>query len=256
MSKRHSRRAVLAAATTAATAALAGCAGGEQPPLDPRVPENALEGDNWRHLQAIEERTQETVEVAMVEQTVKLHLKGDVYANPRPVERVSQRFEQPPMQPPPAQFVPMKMRTDPPVHRLTGVSNTLNEQLIDQVEQRAMSELGSNDLQNLRRVDEDEIDIEAAGSAVHRQYRAEVEYARDQVEVSGRQVTIEPGTFQIEAQLALWPYEGLLALAGGAYPGEPGTIELTANGSTQSVDLGLEPQFYRESVRNLTTLVT
>lgn len=256
MSERHSRRAFLAAAATAATAALAGCTGGEQPPLDPRVPDNVLEEDNWRHLQDIEEQTQETVEVAMVEQTVELQLKGDVYANPRPGERVTEQFEQPPMQPPPAQFTPMKMRTDPPVHRLTGVSNTVNEQLIDQVEQRAMSEFGGNGIQNLRRVNEDEIDIEAAGSAVHRRYKAEIEYARDQIEVNGRAVTIEPGTFEIEAQLAVWPYQGLLALAGGAYPGESGTIELTASGATQSVDLGLEPQFYRESVRNLTTLVT
>jgi hypothetical protein len=256
MSKNYLRRAFLASATTAATAALAGCTGGEQPPLDPRVPEQALQEDGWRHLEEIEERTQETIELAMVEQTVELHLKGDTYANPRPTERVSQRFEEPPTQIPPAQFVPMKMETDPPLHRLTGVSNTINQQLIDQIEQRAMSQLGGSGLQNLRRVAEDELDIDAAGNAVHRRYRAEVEYTRNQIQISGRQVTVEPGTFQIEAQLAVWPYEGLLALAGGAYPGESGTIELTAGGSTQTVDLGLEPQFYRESVRELTTLVT
>lgn len=256
MSREPSRRAFLGTVTTAAAAALAGCAGGEQPPLEPRVPERALQEDGWRHVDDFEERTRETVEVAMVEQSVEIHAKGKMYANPRPTERVSQRFRNPPFQPPPAQFTPMKMETDPPVHRLTGVSNTVNEQLMDQIEKQAMDELGSGNLRNLRRVDEGELDIEAAGAAVHRRYRGEVVYERNQTEIDGQPVTVEPGAFEVEAQLAVWPYEGLLALAGGGYPGESGTFEVTAGGSTQEVDLGLEPQFYRDSVRELTTLVS
>lgn len=256
MPEETSRRAVLGAVTTAAATALAGCTGGEQPPLEPRVPERALREDGWRLMDEFEERTRETVEVAMVEQRVELHAKGKMYANPRPAERVGQRFEDPPFQPPPAQFSPMKMETDPPVHRLTGVSNTVNEQLVDQMEKRAMDELGGSELRNLRRVDEGELDIDAAGTAVHRRYRGEVVYERTRTEIRGQPITIEPGSFEVEAQLAVWPYEGLLAIAGGAYPGESGTIEATVDGSTRTVDLGLEPEFYRDSVRKLTTLVS
>ena len=165
-------------------------------------------------------------------------------------------LENPPFRPPPAQFFPMKMRTDPPVHRLTGVSNTLNEQLLDQVERQAMNEFGGERVRNLRRVDQGELDIEAAGSAVHRRYRGEIVYQRNQTQIQGQPVTLEPGTFEIEAQLALWSDQGLVTIAGGTYPGEPGTIDLRANGSTQTVELELRPQRYRQSVRELTTLVS
>jgi hypothetical protein len=259
MPENTSRRAFLGAATTAATAALAGClGGGEQPPLEPQVPASALEEDGWRHVDDIEQRTREPVQLGPVEQTVEIRARGKVYANPRPIQRVRQQLglENPPFQPPPAQFFAMKMQTDPPVHRLTGVSNTLNEQLLDQAESQAMSEFGGERIQNLRRVDQGELDIEAAGTAVHRRYRGEAVYERNQTQIQGQPVVLEPGTFDIEAQLSLWSDEGLVAIAGGAYPGEPGTIDLTANGSTQTVELGLRPQQYRQSVRELTTLVS
>lgn len=258
MSDDVSRRAFLGAVTTAATAALAGCTGGDRPPLEPRVPQRALEEDGWRHVDDIEERVREDIELPVVEPTVEVHMRGTVYANPRPTERVSQQFDVGtlPFQPPPAQFVPMKMETDPPVHRLTGVSNTLNEQLLDQIEERAMEQLGDNGLRNLRRVDEGDLDIDAADTAVHRRYRGEYTYGRTRTEIAGRPVTVEPGTFEIEAQLAVWPYEGLLAVAGGAYPGEPSTVELTVDDTTREVDLGLRPRQYRQSVRELTTLVS
>lgn len=251
-----SRRAFLGTAATATAAALAGCTG-EQPSLEPRVPEDALREDGWQRVDDVEQRVREQIDLPIVQPTVEMHMRGTVYANRRPVERAAQQFdvENPPFQPPPAQFTPMKMETNPPVHRLTGVSNTLNEQLVDQVEQRAMEQLGEN-MRNVRRVDEGTLDVEAAGSAVHRRYRGEYVYQRDQVQVDDRTITLEPGTFEIEAQLAVWPYEGLLALATGVYPGETGTVELSVRGSTQERSLGLRPQRYRQSVRNLITLVS
>lgn len=254
----NTRRAFLGTVTTVATAALAGCTGGDRPPLEPHVPERALEADGWRHVEDIEERAREDVELPVVEPTVEMRMRGTVYANPRPTQRVSQQFdvENLPFQPPPAQFIPMKMETDPPVHRLTGVSNTLNEKLLDRIEERAMEQLGDNGLQNLRRVDEGSLDIDAADTAVHRRYRGEYRYGRTRTEIAGQPVTVEPGTFEIEAQLAVWPYDGLLALAGGAYPGESGSVVLTADETTRDVALQLRPQQYRRSVRELTTLVS
>lgn len=220
------------------------------------MPEDALREDGWRRVDEVEQRVREQVDLPIVQPTVEMHMRGTVYANPRPVERATRQFgvEDPPFQPPPAQFTPMKMRTSPPVHRLTGVSNTLNEQLIDQIESRALEQLGAN-LQNVRRVHEGSLDIDAAGSAVHRRYRGEYTYGQDQIQVDGRTVTVEPGTFEVEFQLAVWPYEGLLALATGVYPGEAGTVELTFQESTRERSLGLRPQQYRQSVRNLISLV-
>lgn len=257
MTETVSRRAVLGAVATAGVASLAGCLGGEQPSLEPRVPEDALREDGWRHVEDIEERVEQTVEVFVVEQDVEMHLRGKAYENPRPAQRAAQALgvENPPFQPPPAQFVPIKMETDPPVHRLSGLSNTLNEQILDQIENRAMDQLGGSGIRNVRRVSEDELDIAAAGKAVHRRYRGEYVYPESETEVQGRSVTLESGTFEIESQLAVWSYEGLLAITTGTYPGETGTIDLSVGGSTQTVDLGLRPQLYRQSVRELTTLV-
>lgn len=258
MPENTSRRAFLAAAGTAVSGALAGCLGGEQPPLEPRVPQQALREDGWRQVDSFEERAREEIDAPVVQPTVEIHSKGKMYANPRPIERATQQFDvdEPPFQPPAAQFMAAKAETDPPLHRLTGVSNTLNEQLIDQLEQQAMSEIGSGRVRNVRRVDEGELDIEEAGEAVHRRYRAEAVYPEDQTEINGQPVTVESGTFELEAQLAMWPYEGLLAVSGGAYPGESGTIELSPRDQTREFDLELQPQYYRESVRELITLVS
>lgn len=256
MSEDRSRRAFLASLSAVGTASLAGCTG-ERPPMEPQLPRRALEEGGWEHADRIDERTRETVELAGIERNVEFQIRGDVYENPRPAERVRRQFnvDAPPFEPPPAQFMPMKVDMDPSLHRLSGISNRLNQRLLNQLDERLMDQLREDGFQDVRRVSEGDLDIRHAGTAVHRRYRASYQYDRQRTEVQGQPVTVEPGTFDIEAQLAVWPYEGLLAVAGGAYPGESGVLDVTVSGETRELELGLQYREYRRSVRELITLL-
>lgn len=256
MSDNHSRRTFLGAVATAATASVAGCTG-EKPPMEPRIPRSALEEDGWEHVDEIDERTREQIELAGIERTVEFQARGDMYENTRPEQQVRQQFnlENPPFEPPPAQFMPMKVDMDPSLHRLSGISNRINQRLLNRLDEEIMDQLREDGFRNVRRVSEDDLDVRHAGTAVHRRYRAVYEYDRQRTEIQGQPVVVEPGTFEIEAQLAVWPYDGLLAVAGGGYPGESGELDVTVNGDTRELELELQPREYRRSVRELITLL-
>jgi hypothetical protein len=281
------RRAVLGGMAAAALGASAGCLGGSTPPLEPSVPTDRLEADGWHHAEDVDESFTEEVTVKGVTQTVHADTKTDVYRNDGPAVAAAESLGVDPaalgasagddagnttntaggagggsatsdseFRLPPAQFLASKARTDPPVAQLLGLSETVLSRVLDQAESRAMAQLREAGFENVRRVASDTLDIDAAGEARHRRYAADYPHPSTTVPYGGREVTVESGTFAVEAQLAVWPYDGLLAAAGGAYPGEEGSLTLSAAGTTSEQSLGLRPEHYRESVRALTTLVS
>lgn len=272
-----SRRTLLGGVGAAALAGLAGCTG-STPPLEPEVPQAALDSDGWTQVANVDESFTEEVTVSGITQTVHADTKTDVYRNDRPVTTAADSLGVEPsalggtsnsdtgddsatadddgFRLPPAQFVASKARTDPPVSRLLGLSETLLTRFLDRAEDQAKSQLRESGFENVQRVDSGTLSIDAAGEARHRRYTADYPYPETTVEYQGRDVTVESGTFTVEAQLSVWPYDGLLAAAGGAYPGEEGSLTLSAAGTTRERSLGLQPRGYRESVRRLTSLVS
>lgn len=253
-----SRRRFLGGVALAAVGATAGCVGGSTPPLEPRVPKKALRSDGWTLEETVDEQFTKQVSMAGVEQPIRVHTKAKVYGNRGPLATIRESFgvEVEDVEYPPAQFVAAKAETDPPVSRLLGVSDTALDTFVDRAEEQAKAELRKQGLENVRRVSEGELDIEAAGTALHRTYRADYPYGETTVTRNGREITVESGSFTVEAQLAVWPYDGLLATAGGAYPGEKEELTVSARGVTTDVSLDFRPETYRESVRKLTALVS
>lgn len=252
------RRRFLGGVALATLGATAGCVGGSTPPLEPHIPKEALESDGWEHEESVDEEFTKQISLAGVEQTVRVHTKAKIYGNRGPLATIQESFgtELDDVDYPPAQFAASKAETDPPASRLLGLSDSALNQLVDRAEKQAKDELRKQGLENVRRVSKGELDIEAAGTALHRTYRGDYSYDQTTVTRDGHDVTVESGSFTVEAQLAVWPYDGLIAVAGGAYPGETETLTVSARGMTTDVSLDLDPEKYRESVRKLTTLVS
>ncbi len=252
------RRFLLGAASLAATAGLAGCQGGPTPPLEPELPADRLSEAGWRQVADVDEEAAEEVEVAGTTQEVHIRAKADVYENDRPVRRLADRFDVDASEAavPAESFVAAKARVDPPVTRLLSVSDSVLTRAMDVAEGHVKRQLRENGFANVRRVEAGTLDIETGETAAHRVYRADYPYESFEVAYQGRPVSVDPGEFTIEAQLAAWPYRGLFATGAGVYPGEPGELTVTARGVTRELSLDLQPKRYRDGVRELIRLVS
>lgn len=251
---RQTRRGFLrGAAGLAATATLAGCSAQATGSLDPHVPPSRL-GDAWELRDEIDESATETVRIAGTTQRVQLDVRAEVYVNDTPLERLAERLDVATAETetaPAETFVAAKARVDPPITRLLGFSQALMGQAVDAAEDQAKRQLREAGFRNIRRVESGTLTVDAGPEATHRVYRADYPYEAFQVDYEGRPLTVDAGTFTVEAQLAAWPYRGLLVTGAGVYPGEPGELVVSAQGQTREIDLGFEPERYREDVRGL-----
>ena len=250
--QRPTRRQFLAGAASAALAGLAGCQASTAS-LDPRLPADRLAEAGWEQFETVDETATEEFEVAGTTQQVTVRTKADLYQNARPAERIADRFGVDADEAvfPAAVLIAGKARVDPPVTRLLGVSETALVQALDAAERQAKRELHAQGFRDVRRVSAGPLEVEAGPTARHRRYLADYPYEAFEVVYEGVPVTVEAGSFTLEAQLAVWPYRGLLATGAGIYPGEPGEFTARARGTTRTVELGLEPGRFRTDVRGL-----
>lgn len=254
------RRYLAGAAGLAAASALSGCLGGGDAPLDPKVPEEKLAEAGWELTGDPREEVQQTVEFAGVSQDVTARVDAEIYENVDLRAKIESTADDVAGEDlvdraPSAVFYAAKAETDPPVTRLLSLSDTAVDELMNRAEAELKRQLREQGFENVERVEEDTIDVAAAGTAEHRRYRAERPYQSQTFTRNGVTVEVESGEFTVEAQLAVWPYEGLLASAGGAYPGEDETLTLRAAGRTRDLSLDLRPETYREEVRQFSTQV-
>lgn len=251
------RQVLLGAGSLLALSGLAGCQGAPGS-LEPRLPVARLAETGWRQIADIDEATSEEVDLGGTTQEVHVETKADIYENVRPVEQVAERFEVDAEQStvPAAVFLAAKTRVDPPVTRLLGVSETALARAVDAAEGQATQQLREQGFKNIRRIDQGSLEIEAGATATHRVYRADYPYESYVVTYQGHPITIEPGVITLEAQLAVWPYRGLLVTSAGLYPGEEGQLTVTVQGTTRELSLGLQPDHYREDVQELIQLVS
>lgn len=256
---RQTRRGFLrGAAGLAATAAVAGCSARATGSLDPHVPPELL-GDAWQLLGEIDESATERVQVAGATQRVDLDVRAEVYVNDDPVRRLADRLDVDTAETetaPAETFVAAKARVDPPLVRVLGFSRALMDQALTALEAQAKRQLREQGFRNVRRVETGRLTVDAGPTANHRTYRADYPYDAFQVDYAGRPLTVDAGTFTVEAQLAAWPHQGLLVVGAGVYPGEPGELVVSAQGQTREIDLGFDPNRYRTDVRRLVASIS
>lgn len=249
----RTRRQVMAGVLSLGMTALAGCQTARAASLEPAVPSAMLEASGWEHLDDIDEELTERIEVAGRTQEVHVESNADVYGNDRVVRRTADRFDvdSEAIDVPGEAFIAAKARVDPPLTRLLGISDAFLSQAMNAVERQAKGRLRQQGFRNIERVEERSIEVETGQTATHRTYRAEYPYESVDVGYRGQPVTIRSGTFTIEAQVAVWPYEGLLVAGEGLYPGEPGELQVEVDGHTRQFDLALQPSTYRDDIRGL-----
>lgn len=256
--ERPTRRQFLLSATAlAATMALAGCQA-RAASLDPEVPEDRLADTGWQHVADIDEATAETIDIAGTSQRVQVRTRAELYENDQPVRRVVEQFggDAEAIDIPAELFIAAKARTDPPLIQLLARSETAMKHIMDIAERKAKHQLHQQGMRNVRRVDDGSLDIVAGGTALHRRYRADYPYDSFRTTYKGVPISVETGVFTLEAQLAVWPFRDLLVTGAGVYPGEPGHLTITVQGTTHDLPLALRPKRYRQNVRTLIRHVT
>lgn len=252
-----SRRAFLAgAAGLAATVGLAGCTTSGS--LDPNLPAAQLASAGWTQVATVEEQAQEEVDVIGRPQRVKVEAKGEAYENNGPVRELSRRYDidADTSTIPAMGFIAAKARMNPPITRLLSISDSIMNHAVDLAEERALRALRERGFEDVHRVEQQSLDIQAGPSADHRVYRASYPYEAFEVTFQNRPVTVEAGTLDVEAQLGVWPYKGLLTTGAGLYPAEQGDLTLTYGGLTKELSLGLTPKDYKKEVRGLITVIS
>lgn len=248
---------LVGAAGLAGTTSLAGC-GTLSGSLEPQLPPQTLQEGGWQLVTEIEEQVQEAVEIAGSEQTVRVTAKGEAYRNDEAVTELSDKYDVDTERTslPTTGFIAAKARIEPQLARLLALSDTVRDLAVDRAEQRAKRELRERGFRNIHKVEDGELEIAAGPTADRRIYRGDYPYESFEISVRGQPVTVEPGSVAVEAQLAVWPYRGLLTTGAGVYPAESGTLTARVAGVTRQVSLEFDPASYRESVRGLITQIS
>ena len=253
-----SRRDILVgAAGLAATVSLAGC-GTSTASLDPKLPSTPLATGGWTHVDTVEEAANTEIDILGRPQQVSITAQAEVYENNGPVTELTQRYnvDVDASTIPAMGFIAAKARPNPPVTRLLGLSDGLMTHAVGLAEDRAIRALRDRGLENVRLIEEGSLAVAAGPTADHRLYRAAYPYDAFHGRYRGRQVTVAAGTLDVEVQLGVWPYRGLLTSGAGLYPAEAGDLTLTADGFSTTVSLGFEPEAYRKQLRELISLIS
>lgn len=252
-----SRRTFLAGtAGLAATVGLAGCIATGS--LDPTLPGAHLASAGWTRVATIDERVRRAVDVLGHPQRVTVEARGEAFENTDPAQELASRYgiDADVSTIPALGFIAAKARMKPPITRLLDLSDRVMLHAVDLAEDRARRALADRGFQDVRRIETDSLDIRTGPTADHRTYRATYPYEAFEVRARGRTVTVDAGTLDVEAQLGVWPHQGLLTTGAGLYPAEKGNLTLRYGGFTKDLSLELEPDRYREEVRGLIAMVS
>ena len=252
------RRFLAGVAGLGVTIGLAGCASTETGSLEPHVSQALLEKGGWSRIDRIDQTQAETVNVAGTSQRVRTRVLADVYENERTVETLADSFEldASALEVPAEVFVASKAKIDPSFLRMAIGTDMVIDRVLEQADRMARQQLRNQGFVDVRIANEGSLDIESAGEASHRVYRADYPYDGQEFETEGREVKLLPGKFTVESQFAIWAYEGLLVGGGGLYPGESGELDLQVRDRELELDLGLKPDRYRTTIRDLIASVS
>lgn len=249
------RREYLGAAATAGLVGLAGCSQASGAVAPPEVPEDLLSAGNWEQVDSRQETVFEQsygpVTVTADANTLVFEDVGlrDELAE-KTLDQVSGQF---------SLFSATHVELRPGIDELpAGVGRG---QILDRTEENARRqfrrEMEAAGLANVEQVETGTLTVDTGEDARLTSYAAEFPFQDVSFEVAaGETITIEGAPIRVAGDLAVWHHGGFVVIAGGAYPGENFTRNVTKELSSAitvdvSVDLGLTPDAYREEVRGL-----
>lgn len=256
---RVGRRAYLGLAATAAASALAGCSGEEATVSaarrPPRVPEGRIDDGGWEQMDDVTEDPafEQSVGPVTLTASTRTLLYEDTTLRTEIADETLGRADAQL-----ATFFATRATFDPDITSLPAGAG--RQQLLDRVERQSRraftSRMEQAGLTGVERVDEET--METASGAEARLTNFEAAYAFDGFSVGfgDRKITIDGGEIPVAGHLAAWIGDDSVLVTGGAYPAENFAREVTKTPSeaislTVDVDLGLDPETYREELFGL-----
>ncbi|RDI72114.1 DUF6517 family protein [Halopelagius longus] len=254
-----SRRAYLGVAAAAGASALAGCSGqgstvsaARRPP---KVPEGRLDEGGW-------EQTDDVTDDPAFEQSVgpmtltaatRTLLYEDTALRERIAEQTLGRADAQL-----ATFFATRATFDPDITSLPAGAG--RQQLLDRVESQSQqafqSRLKQAGLTDVTKTSEETMQVASGAEARLTNFEATYAFDGFSVDLGDRKIAIEGGEITVAGHLAAWIGDGSVLVTGGAYPDENFEREVTKSPSeaislTVDVDLGLEPETYRDELFGL-----
>lgn len=249
MDREISRRRFLLATTgaTLGSVGLSGCLSTDEP-IKPRVPKKAMRNNGWEHKEDIKDNITHTANINGVSQDISVKFHNTVWEK---TPEVTQSEVKPPEElgTPKMVFTGGKGKTNPPVTVLLEKSDAPLKLVVDQVEPQIRSKLAARpNIQDVEKIEEDTIETHTGDTAKRFVYHLEYQYEQFTTTYKGQDVTVASGMFEIESQVAIWVHNGLIAAAVGMYPGQEGTLQVSAMGQQRDVSVGFTPKKYRKEM--------
>lgn len=259
LSNRMRRRDFLAVTGAGAFATLAGCSSALGSVAAPTVPADRLESGGWVQR----DESQETV----FEETygpVTLEAKSHtlVYGNQALRTEIKEKTLGE-VDGQMAMFAATRIQFSPNLADLPGGIGT--ETILDQTESAArtqfVTQMEEAGLEDVEQVDTGTLAVDSGEDARLTNYEATFAVDEVQFPVSDDEgVTLPASAITVAGDLAVWKHGESVLVSGGAYPAENVEQSVTEELSeaitvTVDVDLGLEPDRYREDVRGLVKAV-
>lgn len=253
------RRTFLASATAAGLAALAGCstASAEVPP--PELPTERLDEQGYELI----DQEQETVfEESLAGMTLTASAHTVVYEDVPLTEDVTERtlgIVEGPL----TTFFATRVGFSPALDDLPGGIG--RSQILDLVEENAVEsfrqQLASYGVEDVTEVTEEVMVTDSGIDADRTEFEGVVPFDGVEFPVTqDRTVEIEADDVSVQGWLAVWFDDGDTLVAGGVHPGE--TFEESVSESLSSgidvsieIDMGLEPDLYREEIHSFMNAV-
>lgn len=253
------RRGFLALAGAGALGTLAGCTSALGSVAAPTVPTDRLEEGGW----ALQDESEETVfEESYGPVTIEAKSHALVYSDEalradvreKTLGRVDGQI---------AMFAATRINFSPSLADLPG--SVATEEIVDRTEAAARSQFEAQmrdaGLEDVARVGTDTLTVDTGSDARLTEFEAVFPFDGVSFPVTDEQsIALSGSPIEVAGDLAVWSHDESVLVAGGAYPAsnveETVTEELSeAITVTVDVDLGLEPDSYREEVRSLVRAV-
>lgn len=249
------RRRFLALSGAGALTTLAGCSSALGSVAAPVVPADRLEEGGW----TLEDEYEATVfEKAFGPVTIEAKSHSLVYDDEalraeireKTLDRVDGTM---------AMFAATRIGFSPNLADLPG--GVATDEIVDRTEAAARSQFVSQmetaGLENVEQVDTGSLSVDTGEDA--RLTTFEAEFPFDGVDfpvTDDRSISLSGSPIDVAGDLAVWPHDESVLVAGGAYPAANVAETVTEDLSdaitvTVEVDLGLRPDRYREEIRSL-----
>lgn len=250
------RRSFLAAAGAGSFAALAGCQTAVGSVAPPRVPEDTLSAGGWTKTEETTDRTVFEEEMGPV--TVEAVASSVDYEKTALAERVREDTLGA-VEGTIAMFSATRIDLAPSVDELGPVAGEVETRIEANAREELRTTLEDAGLSPIERAGTGTLPLASGAEAALTEYTAvyRVEDMTFPLQ-GGESVTIEGTDLPIEALLAVWAAEGNYLVAGGAYPAA-NVVDTTETEISDAIsvaieiDLGLEPEAYRDELLELVT---